>query len=43
MKPICAIALFLGVAAYGEQFISPATATKRLLVPTNCALIITIG
>jgi hypothetical protein len=44
MKPIYAIALLLGVAAriaYGETFIGPTTATNRLLVPTNSAIIIT--
>jgi hypothetical protein len=44
MKPICTIALILGLAvklAYGETFIGPTTATNRLLVPTNSAIIIT--
>jgi hypothetical protein len=44
MKPICAIAVFLGVVAMtaeGETFIGPTTATNRLLVPTNSAIIIT--
>ena len=44
MKPIRMIALFLGVVAriaYGETFIGPTTATNRLLVPTNSAIIIT--
>src|ERR1017187_3703230 len=44
MKPIYAIALFLGVAAMsaeGETFIGPTTSTNRLLVPTNSAIIIT--
>jgi hypothetical protein len=41
VKPICMIALFLGLAVYGETFIGPTTATNRLLVPTNSAIIIT--
>src|ERR1022692_4290729 len=44
MKPICTIALIFGMAvrlAYGETFIGPTTATNRLLVPTNSAIIIT--
>lgn len=41
MKPICIMALLLGVAAHGETFIGPTTATNRLVVSTNAALIIT--
>ena len=44
MKPICALALLAGISgtmAYGETFIGPTTATNRLLVPTNSAIIIT--
>src|ERR1035438_6135159 len=44
MKPIRMIALILGAAATlasGETFIGPTTATNRLLVPTNSAIIIT--
>ena len=41
MKLICISALLLGVAAHGETFIGPTTATNRLLVQTNSAIIIT--
>jgi hypothetical protein len=44
MKPICVIAWFIALAgplAEGETFIGPTTATNRLLVPTNSAIIIT--
>src|ERR1035437_1051965 len=44
MKPICAVAPFIALAAtlaYGETFIGPTTSTNRLLVPTNSAIIIT--
>jgi len=41
MKLICISALLLGVAAHGETFIGPTTATNRLVVPTNSAIIIT--
>lgn len=44
MKPIYRTALFFGMAAriaHGETFIGPTTATNRLLVPTNSAIIIT--
>jgi hypothetical protein len=44
MKPIGLTALFLGLVvstACGETFIGPTTATNRLLVPTNSAIIIT--
>ena len=41
---LCAIALFTGLAATlagAETFIGPTTATNRLLVPANSAIIIT--
>jgi hypothetical protein len=44
MRSNCLIALCVGVAArlaYGETFFGPTTATNRLLVPTNSAIIIT--
>jgi hypothetical protein len=44
MKFICSIALFIALAATpakSETFIGPTTATNRLLVPTNSAIIIT--
>ena len=44
MKPFCLVAVSLGMAAQfacGETFIGPTTATNRLLVPTNSAIIIT--
>jgi hypothetical protein len=41
MKPICIMTLLLGVAAHGETFIGSTTATNRLVVPTNSAIIIT--
>jgi hypothetical protein len=44
MKPIHVIALFLGVSvslACAETFIGPTTATNRLVVPGNSAIIIT--
>lgn len=44
MKPIHAIALFLGVSislGCAETFIGPTTSTNRLLVPGNSAIIIT--
>ena len=41
MKPICLMALLLGVAAHGETFIGSTTAANRLVVPTNSAIVIT--
>jgi hypothetical protein len=44
MKTRTAIALFialLSTLAYGETFIGPTTATNRLLVPSNSAIVIT--
>ena len=44
MKPRTAIALFVAFAAtlaHGETFIGPTTATNRLLVPSNSAIVIT--
>jgi hypothetical protein len=41
MKAICMLALLLGLSASGETFIGPTTATNRLVVPTNSAIIIT--
>src|SRR2546422_6481990 len=44
MKPRTAIALFVALVAtlaHGETFIGPTTATNRLLVPSNSAIIIT--
>ena len=44
MKPITALALFIALVsalAHGETFIGPTTATNRLLVPSNSAIIIT--
>ena len=44
MKPRTAIALLIALVsrlAQGETFIGPTTATNRLLVPTNSAIIIT--
>jgi hypothetical protein len=44
MKPISVLALVLGLSvklALAETFIGPTTATNRLLVPTNSAIIIT--
>jgi hypothetical protein len=44
VKSLCVIALFVALAAMpakGETFIGPTTATNRLLVPTNSAIIIT--
>ena len=44
MKPTTALALFIALAsalAHGETFIGPTTATNRLLVPSNSAIIIT--
>ena len=44
MKSTCLLALFVALAATladGETFIGPTTATNRLLVPTNSAIIIT--
>lgn len=44
MKPRTAIVLFIALVsalAHGETFIGPTTATNRLLVPTNSAIIIT--
>ncbi len=44
MKPRTALALFIvsvSTLAHGETFIGPTTATNRLLVPSNSAIIIT--
>ena len=44
MKPRTALALFIvlvSALAHGETFIGPTTATNRLLVPSNSAIIIT--
>jgi hypothetical protein len=44
MKPRTALALFIGLVstlAHGETFIGPTTATNRLLVASNSAVIIT--
>jgi hypothetical protein len=44
MKSICSLARFIALAvtlAHGETFIGPTTATNRLLVPTNSAIIVT--
>ena len=44
MKPRTPIALFIAIVstlAYGETFIGPTTATNRLLIPSNSAIIIT--
>ncbi len=45
MKPVCLVVLLVASAVagvvYGETFIGPTTASNRLLVPANSAIIIT--